>query len=170
MSGGKTNASWRCMTADDLAFVVALAARIHPAFPEDADVFAERLRLYPEGCHVRADGNSLTAYAFSHPWRAFDAPALNSRLGGLPAAPETYYIHDLALAAEARGTGAAAAILDHLARYARGKGYRTMSLVAVNGSAEFWRRQGFARTDVAALAGKLRSYGDAGACFMVRTL
>jgi hypothetical protein len=44
-----------------------------------------------------------------------------------------------------------------------------MSLVAVNGSAGFWRRQGFAEARVPALADKLASYG-ADAHFMVRDL
>ena len=158
------------MAADDLSAVGELAARIHPSFPEDAEVFAERLRLYPEGCHVYANQNSLTAYVLSHPWRALDAPPLNSLLGELPAGLATYYIHDLALAGEARGTGAAAAIVDALTEHASKTGYRTMSLVAVNGSAWFWRRRGFARLDIAALADKLRSYGDEDAQFMVRTL
>jgi len=158
------------MTVDDLSAVSDLATRIHPSFPEDAEVFAERLRLYPEGCHVYVDGKSPTAYVLSHPWRALDAPPLNSLLGELPAGPATYYIPDLALAGEARGTGVAAAIVDALAEHASEAGYRTMSLVAVNGSARFWRRRGFARLDIAALADKLRSYGDEDAQFMVRTL
>ena len=158
------------MAADDLSAVGELAARIHPSFPEDAEVFAERLRLYPEGCHVYADGKFPTAYVLSHPWLAFDAPPLNSLLGELPAGPATYYIHDLAVAAEARGTGAAAVIVDALTEHASETGYRTMSLVAVNGSAGFWRRRGFAQLDIAALADKLRSYGDEDAQFMVRSL
>lgn len=158
------------MSADDLPAVCELAVRIHPSFPEEAGVFAERLRLYPEGCHVYAEGDLPVAYVLSHPWRALDAPPLNSLLGKLPAAPETYYIHDLALTDEARGTGAGAAIVSELAGHARERGYRTMSLVAVNGSAGFWQRQGFARTDAAALAAKLRSYGDDGVQFMTRTL
>lgn len=158
------------MTVDDLSAVSDLATRIHPSFPEDAEVFAERLRFYPEGCHVYADRNSLTAYVLSHPWLAFDAPPLNSLLGELPAGLATYYIHDLALAGEARGTGAAAAIVDALTEHAREIGLHTMSLVAVNGSEGFWRRRGFAQLDIAALADKLRSYGDEDAQFMVRTL
>jgi hypothetical protein len=43
---------WRAMAAADLPAVNALAERIHPSFPEDAAIFAERLRLYPDGCRV----------------------------------------------------------------------------------------------------------------------
>jgi GNAT superfamily N-acetyltransferase len=161
---------WRPMTADDLQATCALSATIHQAYPEDDAVFAERLRLYPAGCHVYAAAESVAAYVLSHPWREFDAPPLNSLLGELPATPSTYYIHDLALAPYARGTGAAASIVRKLADQAREAGLHTMSLVAVNGSAGFWQRQGFVQTEVPALAEKLRSYRDEGVRFMVRML
>lgn len=163
------SALWRPMQPADLPAVSALAERIHPAFPEDAAVFAERLRLYPDGCHVLAHGGALAAYVVSHPWRG-GPPALNSLLGGLPPSPSTFYIHDLALAPEARGQGAASGIVARLAALARGEGLAMMSLVAVNGSEGFWRRHGFAARHDPALAGKLASYGDEGACFMVRPL
>lgn len=158
------------MRADDLSAVSKLAARIHPAFPEDDAVFAERLRLYPDGCRVYTVADVIAAYVISHPWRPLDAPPLNSLLGELPPDASAYYIHDLALGAQVRGTGTAAAIIDALADHARETGYSTMSLVAVNASTGFWRRQGFAQMDISALADKLRSYGDADAQFMMRTL
>lgn len=40
------------MTAADLGAVQAIADRVHVAYPEDAAVFAERLRLFPDGCWV----------------------------------------------------------------------------------------------------------------------
>ncbi len=153
----------------DLSAVSALSATIHQAYPEDDAIFTERLRLYPDGCHVYA-AEKIAAYVVSHPWRAFDAPSLNSLLGELPAAPSTYYIHDLALAPHTRRTGAATWIVSKLADHAIARGLSTMSLVAVNGSAGFWQRQGFVQTDAPALTDKLRSYCDDGAQFMVRNL
>ena len=45
-------------------------------------VFAERLRLWPAGCFVCADGGGgIIGYAVSHPWRRDDAPALDALLG-----------------------------------------------------------------------------------------
>src|SRR5450830_264049 len=43
---------WRPMQISDLRGVLAVADEVHPAFPEDATVFEERLRLYPAGCLV----------------------------------------------------------------------------------------------------------------------
>ena len=162
-------ALWRQMTAADLQAVSELAAAIHPDFPEDDAVFVERLWLYPAGCHVLAREDALAAYVVSHPWIARQPPALNDLLGALPDKPSTYYIHDLALAPAARGSGAGGTIVTQLAALARSEALPTMSLVAVNGSERFWQRQGFAATAVPELATKLRSYSD-DACFMVRTL
>jgi GNAT superfamily N-acetyltransferase len=157
------------MTAEDLSAVSQLATRIHPAFPEDDAVFAERLRLYPDGCRVFGRGPDVEAYVVGHPWRQFEPPALNSLLGELPAAPSTFYIHDLALAPDIRGIGAAPESVAQLADCARSERLPTMSLVAVNGSAVFWRRQGFETVRVPELAEKLRTY-DNDAQFMVRDL
>ncbi len=158
------------MMVTDLSPVCALSATIHQAYPEDDAVFAERLRLYPDGCHVYEAGKSIAAYVVSHPWLVLDAPPLNSLLGKLPKVPSTYYIHDLALVPQTRGTGAATWIVRKLADHAIAKGLPAMSLVAVNGSAGFWQRQGFVQADVPALAEKLRSYRDDDARFMVRNL
>jgi len=156
------------MTTADLAAVSVLAGRIHPAYPEDDAVFAERLRLYPAGCHVLVRGDGIAAYVVSHPWHGAP-PALNSLLGGLPARPSTFYIHDLALAPEARGTGAGSEIVAWLATHAREIGAPGLSLIAVNDSAEFWRRHGFEARHDPSLDRKLDSYG-AGAQVMARAI
>lgn len=154
-----------------LAGVAAVANVVHPAYPEDATVFAERLRLYPDGSLVfeDADGEGVSAYVVSHPWRANDPPVLNQLLGELPARPATYYIHDLALLPRLRGLGVASAVVSRLIATATAAKLPTVSLIAVNGSAGFWRRHGFQDITDIALAQKLRSY-DADARFMMRTL
>jgi ribosomal protein S18 acetylase RimI-like enzyme len=157
------------MSSADLPRVAGLAAQVHAAYPEDAAVFAERLRLYPTGCHACEAGGRLIGYVLSHPWRDRAAPALNSLLGALPASPATYYIHDLALLPEARGAGAGSAIVAALVARARAEKLPTMSLVAMHESEAFWRRHGFEIVEDAALAEKLRSYDEA-ARFMVRRL
>jgi SAM-dependent methyltransferase/ribosomal protein S18 acetylase RimI-like enzyme len=157
------------MSIADLPLVSVLAARIHPDYPEDDAVFAERLQLYPPGCRVLEGEHGLAAYIVSHPWRHLEPPPLNALLGKLPSQPSTFYIHDLALAPEARGTGAASLVVDELADHARKTGLPAISLIAVNGSVGFWQRQGFETVRDPQLDSKLRSYGD-DACFMARML
>lgn len=156
------------MREADLPAVNRIAEAVHPGYPEDPAVFAERLALFPEGCRILAGrGGAVLGYAISHPWRAARPPALNTLLGAIPADAGTYYIHDVALLPEARGTGAAGRLMRDLRAVARRwpGGALGLSLVAVNGSEGFWRRQGLVAFEDPALAEKLRSY-DAEARFM----
>lgn len=161
---------WRRMAPADLPAVMRIAAVVHPAYPEDEAVFAERLRLAGEGCHVlEGEGGALLGYLVSHPWPAGEIPALNSRLGAVPDGQANWYLHDLAVLPEGRGAGAGGRIVVELAHRLGPAGYRSLSLVAVNGSTSFWQRQGFAVVEEPALAGKLATYDEA-ACYMRRDL
>jgi GNAT superfamily N-acetyltransferase len=157
------------MTPADLADVMAIAAQVHPAYPEEQAVFAERLLLSPEGCLCLADGTTPTGYIVSHRWRLGEPPELNTLLGAIPGDASSWYIHDLALLPVARGRGAAEQIVGRLADLARAMRCSSLSLVAVNQSLGFWERQGFQPVRDAALDRKLASY-DAAACYMVREL
>jgi ribosomal protein S18 acetylase RimI-like enzyme len=161
---------WRLMEVSDLASVIDMAAVIHTDFYEDDIVYHERLSLYGTGCFVLESAeHKLFGYAITHPWRLYAMPALNSTLGQLPDDPTTYYLHDIALMPEARGSGAASKIVSILAGHAVESGFVTMSLVAVNGSSGFWQKQGFEIVDQPALEAKLKTYSD-DACFMLRQL
>lgn len=162
---------WRLMTAADLPAVEAIAAQVHSGYPEEAAIFAERLRLYPAGCRIltTADSSAILAYLISHPWYLLQPPSLDTLLEALPIAPTTYYIHDIALLPQTRGTGAAQAVVQMLAEHALASGLANMSLVAVNDSTGFWARNGFKVHTDPALAAKLSSY-DSAARLMIRTL
>lgn len=158
---------WRALTTLDLPAVEAIAAQVHPAFPEDVAVFAERQRLYPDGVRLLELDGVPAGYIISHPWRLGTLPALNSLLGALPDHPDTYYLHDLALLPAARGTGAAAMIVGDMLRHTRNAGFANVSLVAVNGSLPFWYKHGFRAVVAPELTEKLASY-ETTARFMVR--
>lgn len=134
---------WRAMMPDDLAATITLAARIHPDYPEDDDVFRERLALAPEGCFVLTDGHRVLGYLISHPWAGLLSPPLNSLLGALPPQPDRWYLHDLALDDAVRGMGkakGAIALVEQAARTAR---MPAISLTATGPARSFWLRQGF---------------------------
>jgi ribosomal protein S18 acetylase RimI-like enzyme len=157
------------MTARDLGAVARVAGAVHPAHPEGEEVFAERLRLWPDGCFVLGDAGTTSGYVISHPWRFGEPPALDTWLGALPAEPSTYYIHDLAILPDMRGGGSASWMVERLVAQAQAGGSPSLSLVAVNKSTPFWERHGFCVVGGDTLREKLASYG-AGACFMVRSL
>ena len=102
--------AWRAMTAADLPAVKTLADIIHPAFPESAAVFANRLALHPAGCEILDGHGGPKGYVLSHPWHDCSPPPLDAVLEPVTS-PSTYYIHDLALLPETRGSGAGAAIV-----------------------------------------------------------
>ena len=149
---------WRAMTMLDLPSVEAIAAAVHPQFPEDGAVFAERQRLYPEGTRLLELDGVPSGYIVSHPWRERTPPALNALLGAIPPDADTFYLHDLALLNPARGTGAAAMIVGDILRHARKEGFPAVSLVAVNSSFPFWFKHGFREVDAPELTAHLRSY------------
>jgi ribosomal protein S18 acetylase RimI-like enzyme len=160
---------WRLMEASDLASVSAVAAEVHPDFPEDDAVFLNRLSLHGQGAYVLENGATILGYTITHPWKSFDIPALNTILGSLPDRPDNYYIHDIALVNAGRGSGAASKIVSVLSDHAMTLGCETISLVAVNGSSGFWQKHGFEIVDRADIEAKLRTYSD-DACFMLRQL
>jgi ribosomal protein S18 acetylase RimI-like enzyme len=157
------------MTPADLPVVKSLGDIIHPSYPEDAAVFANRLALHAAGCFVLDDNDTICGYVLSHPWHDRRPPALNEVLLAGAAPATTFYIHDLALAPAARRSGAATAVVAMLAAHATRLRLPNMTLVAVNNSVHFWQRQGFTIVADPQLERKLRSYGDQ-AAFMSRAV
>jgi ribosomal protein S18 acetylase RimI-like enzyme len=163
------------MQAGDLPGVLAVAAVVHPDFPERPEIFAEKLRLWPSGCLVLTGvRGAVEGYAISHPWHAGRAAPLDTLLGKLPQPEGARWIHDVALLPEARGHRAASALVRRLVVQAAEEGAPALSLVAVHGSAPFWRAMGFSEAAPGDLApGEVEmiaaSYG-AQARFMARRL
>ncbi len=93
------------MAAGDLAAVHALSMRVHPDYPERAEVLSEKFRLFKRGCFVVDNSAAIVGYCFSHPWKRGRVAALDTLLGVLPDRPTTFYIHDLTLDESLRGRG-----------------------------------------------------------------
>ncbi len=160
---------WRPMTTLDFPAVETIAGQVHPRFPEDTAVIIERQQLYPDGARLFELDGKAAGYIISHPWHRQSIPALNSKLGTIPADADTFYVHDLALLNPARGTGAAAMIIGEVLRHARTRGFASISLVAVNGSQAFWHKHGFRAVKAPELTEKLASY-EAAARYMSKPL
>ena len=154
------------MRAADLPAASLIAALVHPSYPEDDAVMAERLRLCPEGCFTLVGPeDAVLGYAVGHPWRARTVPDLDTLVGALPDPADAWCIHDVALRPEGRGCGAAAALVGLMLREAARCGVPVAVLVAVGAAAGFWRRHGFRPIADAPPPG----YG-AGATLMVRAV
>ena len=55
---------WRPMLPADLSMTETIAEQVHPDYPEDPAVFAERLALFPAGCFMLG----AVGYLIAHPW------------------------------------------------------------------------------------------------------
>ncbi|MCE7795046.1 GNAT family N-acetyltransferase [Sphingobium sufflavum] len=147
---------WRAMTGADVATVAQISDTVHGRYTERADVYAERLHLYPAGCFLFERDGVAAGYLIAHPWRRDGSIALNATLGAIPADADCLYLHDLALLSSARGTGAGRRATERVVEHAREAGFDEIRLVAVNGAESFWKAQSF----VAASGDAGDSYGS----------
>ncbi|MBP2296910.1 GNAT family N-acetyltransferase [Azospirillum rugosum] len=159
---------WRAMEPADLDRVMAIAEVVHPDYPEERAVFAERLALFPDGCLMALAEGTAVGYAVMHPGRLGAPPPLDSPLGALPEGADCLYLHDVALLPAARGLGLGVSALERMEGIAAGRGFAWLALTSTPKARAFWDRNGFTPYDGGpALAAKLASYGG-GMAYMTR--
>jgi len=156
---------WRRARAEDAEAIGRLSVDILGELGEPPAIFAERIALCPEGCHVLASGADILGHMISHPWVRGRPPALNQMLRHIPAGADCWYIHEVALREAARGQGCIRAILRQLADTAVAAGLPVMALVAVANAVAYWQRLGFRPAPLAAdgIDSYTGSYGGAAA-------
>lgn len=160
------------MTPADFDAVLALQQRCYGVgFLERREAFAAKLAATDglDCCWMaRRDGEAL-AYAVSLPVCEATLPALDAPHVERPSTPTLLYLHDMAVAPEARSLGLAARLLARLRERAQALSLARIGLVAVQGSVPYWRRQGFAEPAEMPknLLAKLASFG-AEARFLIR--
>ncbi len=158
---------WQPLAPADAPAVRALADTAHPDLPERTEVFAEKIRLFPDGCRKLVHNGALAAYGIAHPWLLDQPPPLDTLFGALPANADCLHLHDVVIAPALRGQGASAAYVAAMDAVARAHQLSTLALVAVYGSDQLWRRLGFVARNTPALPAKLAVYGPT-ARYLVR--
>ena len=157
-------ASIRAFAPADWPGIVALESATYGPLGLSEDPAVLRSRAGAGTSFVLSLGSTLAGYllALSHPYGRFPSLAEAS----VPSASSDLHLHDMAVAAEHRGSGFGRRLAEHLLSAARAQNYARVSLVSVGGSGAFWSRHGFhPRPDVPAPAG----YGP-GATYMSRSL
>ena len=152
----------------DLDAVLAIQAQAYrPDFHEARALFAEKLRLYPQGCWMAWSDGLPAAYLVSHPWSQVRIVALHAPLQHLPQKPDCYYIHDLSVSPAFHGKGLGRIMAEKAKECAANSGLKTILLVAVQGSQPFWGKFGFHAMEPpsASIKRMLNSYGLA-TCLM----
>ncbi|OWQ93015.1 hypothetical protein CDN99_00455 [Roseateles aquatilis] len=158
----------------DVPAVLALQAQCYgPEFLESAAAFEAKLQaarhLHCSFLAVQA-GEPL-AYVVSLPVDDGQLPALDASSVAPARAPRTLYLHDLAVSPAGRAQRLGHKLVQQVVRRAQDMGLTQVALIAVQGSREYWRRQGFQESDASspAVAAKLASFGP-DAHLMRRTL
>ena len=169
-SGNSVQSRWRKAKQAELPRIMAVAATVHPELPERAEVIAEKMRLYPDGCCVLLGDGNIVGYGLAHHWTLHAIPPLDALLHALPRSPDCLYIHDVAVLPGLRGGRAADAYVDGIIALARSARIAHLALVSVYDTTPFWARFGFRiMAPDPALQMKLESYGK-GAAYMIREL
>ncbi|MCK1394631.1 GNAT family N-acetyltransferase [Bradyrhizobium sp. 1] len=164
-----TKPHWRPARVSDLPAISAIATRIHPGLPERPDVFAEKMRLYPDGCRALVTADEIVGYGLAHPWMQLRIPPLDDFLERLPDDADCLYVHDVAVLPDFRGGASRAYVVD-VEGLARASGIAMLALVSVYATRPLWERFGFRPVIAdAKLRAKLVSYGDS-ATYMLRDL
>lgn len=141
----------RPLQAGDIDGLMAVQAACYPPdYLEDAALYAQRLGSAHQqslGIECRRT-QRLQAYAAAY----WSNPGKVTPLRGGFAAPapgeQLLYLHDMAVAPDWAGRGAARRLLDGLFQRARAHGLRAAALVSVQGSQPYWTRQGFVRQEL----------------------
>ncbi len=159
------------MTPADLDAVGALQQRCYGvSYLESREAFAAKLDVTAGlgCCWLARDAGEPVGYAVSLPVCEATLPALHAARCERPVRPTLLYLHDMAVAPEARSLGLASRLLAQLRLSAQALALPRLGLVAVQGSVPYWQRQGFAEppTLPSPLAAKLATFGP-DARFMV---
>jgi predicted N-acetyltransferase YhbS len=124
--------------------------------PEDIGVLKSKWISSPSTCAVYLNNdNKVLGYLLAHPWESDVPPKLHEKIQITTSI--NLYLHDLALAHEARGKGIAKSLVANLIDKAKSQGFVRIFLVAVQGADTFWAKFGFIVIPNALIC---PSYGD----------
>lgn len=129
------------MTNADLSAVCRLADTIYPReLWESDEVFASRLSAFPKGCYV-AWGDRVVGYIFFHPLSENSIVILNE--APILEDVNSLYIHDMAVEVGYRGKGIGKNLVQKAIDFADENRSKSIGLVAVLESNDFWDKMGF---------------------------
>jgi len=130
---------------------------------EDSGTFTRMIAVYPQGCLGVSVGGIRAGYVFFHPYHDNIVKPLDFQLA-LDGREDCMYLHDIAVHPRYRGMGLTRLLMEGFDRETRGEGFNVQCLVAVQGSQEFWRSNGFE------VVREIESYGESPTYYMKRDL
>lgn len=110
---------------------------------EEEAVLRSKAAQSPQTCLVAQRANrEIVAYILAHSFPVGEWPQLGV-ISALSGSCQNLFVHDLAVLPSAAGQGIGGQMMEHVMRLATELGFSSMSLVAVQNAAGFWRKQGF---------------------------
>lgn len=162
----------RALQPGDLPALLAIQQACYgTAYIESAQVYARRLDSPVNCSRVWELDGQVCAYLAAYRSLLGKVTPLHGDFAVPQGAPDTLYLHDMAVLPACAGQGFARALIDAVLEEGRAAGLRHSALVSVQDSRAYWERCGYGAwapsgpEDLARLA----SYGD-GAIYMVRKL
>jgi GNAT superfamily N-acetyltransferase len=134
----------RLMVPGDIEQVMAIQHACYAsAFHEPAQAFTSKLRASPLSCWVLSISAQVRGYLVCLPIEGDQLPPLHAKQWSAPARANWLYLHDMAIAPDARGAGAARQLLDLAIDFARSHQLADIGLIAVQDSQPYWSKRGF---------------------------
>lgn len=152
----------RTMQLSDMPSIMAIQSICYTEIvPESETSMRAKLLASPATCFVAILENAVVGYLISLPWEFANPPVLNAEQCTLPEHPDCLYLHDLAIAPQARSAGCAPALVAMFLAQLPILQLQYASLIAIQNSAAYWQRYGFQPAEASeALQKKLSSYGE----------
>ncbi len=154
-----SSTEWVPLGADDISEVYRIANIVHPDLPERLEVFAEKFRLFPQGCLKFVDESRMWGYGIAHPWNIFPIPDLDTLTISYPDDADCMYIHDVAVLPEARGNHAAERYVAIMRKLSQELSLARLACVSVYGTDVLWSRFGFETVASVEISQQLKKYG-----------
>jgi GNAT superfamily N-acetyltransferase len=106
-------------------------------------VLLNRFETFGQYFHVAKNGEELIGYMIAFPWKSGETPVNNQNFPKMIPTPDCFFIHDITLLPAARGTGLARSMIEKACETGRLLGFKTISLVAVAQSGNYWDKNNF---------------------------
>lgn len=162
MSSDAPGTHLRPLRAADLPGLMQVQEACYGAvYMEPATVYQGRIASAAQCSWVAVQGEQVLAYLAAYRSRLGCVTPLHGAFADY-AAPDTLYLHDMAVHPDCAGQGLASALLAALWQGAAAWSPAYSALVSVQGSQAYWQRKGYALHSALAPvdAAALRGYGE----------
>ena len=115
----------------------------HEVGPEKLNVLKSKQSVSPETCFVCvSEQGDILGYLLAHPWNGSEPPKLFEPLPDIGNS-DSLYLHDMAVSLPSKGQGVGRSMMAKLIKVAELKGFKIITLVAIQGADSFWSLLGF---------------------------